>query len=424
MKKVNLNRRSVIAGMTASALAMPVVLRHGLAGAQGAPIKIGLVTPKTGPLAFFGAPDDFIIQSYADLFSKGVETSDGRRPIEVLVRDSQSSSSRASDVAADLILRDEVSLLLSAGGPDTVNPVADQAEINGVPSLSTASPWQPFIMGRGSNPKEGFDYTYLFGFGIEDAIAAYLSIFNSIDTNKKVGVLFPNDADGNAWGSEEFGFPPALRAAGFEVVDPGFFQPLSDDFSAQINAFKSAGVDIVMGTMIPPDFLSFWGQAAQQGFKPKVATIGKSLLLPNVPKVLGAGGNGLTTELAWHPSFPFQSASTGQSGADIVKAWQAQSDAPWVQTIGLKHALFDLAYDVLGRAGKPEDADAVVAAIKDKPIETTIGVADWGKSPIANVCKSQVLGGQWVLKEENFTLEVISSPDGSPVKPTAKMIAL
>ena len=34
--------------------------------------------------------------------------------------------------------------------------------------------------------------------------------------------------------------------------------------------------------MIPPDFATFWSQAAQQGFKPKIVTIGKALLFPSV----------------------------------------------------------------------------------------------------------------------------------------------
>ena len=39
--------------------------------------------------------------------------------------------------------------------------------------------------------------------------------------------------------------------------------------------------------MIPPDFGTFWAQAAQQGFNPKVATIGKALLFPSAIEALG-----------------------------------------------------------------------------------------------------------------------------------------
>ena len=72
--------------------------------------------------------------------------------------------------------------------------------------------------------------------------------------------------------------------------------------------------------MIPPDFATFWGQAAQQGFKPKVVTIGKALLFPSVISSLGARGNGLSTEIWWTPNHPFKSGLTGQSARELTDA--------------------------------------------------------------------------------------------------------
>lgn len=411
---MTIKRRTMLAG-AAAGLVAPALLKTGAAFAKGAPIRVGLVTPKTGPLAFFAAPDDFVLSQFADALSQGV----GGRAIEIIVKDSQSNPNRAAEVTADLILDDKVSLLLSAGGPANVLPVADLAELNGVPSLSTACPWQPFVMGRGSTPDVGFDMTYLFGFGLEDAIGAYLALWEGQETNKKVGIVLANDPDGNAWGDDKFGFPPALRAAGYEVIDPGRHQPLSDDFSSYISAFKKAGVEIVMGTMIPPDLITFWTQAQQQGFKPKIATIGKSLLMPTVPTNMGKAADRLSTELAWHPAFPYVSAATGQSAKDIAEKWQAITGAPWIQTIGLKHALIELAIDVLRRADGETDPDAVVSAIKATDVATTLGQANWGNSPIANVAKSKVLGGQWHLRDAGFELEIAANP-GAPEVPVTQ----
>jgi branched-chain amino acid transport system substrate-binding protein len=95
-------------------------------------------------------------------------------------------------------------------------------------------------------------------------------------------------------GSAEFGFPPTK--AGFELTDTGRFQPFTDDFSAQISAFKQAEVEIVTGNLTLPDFATFWAQAAQQGFKPKIVTIGKALLFPSSIATLGERGDGLSTE--------------------------------------------------------------------------------------------------------------------------------
>lgn len=410
-----LNRRTFL-GTTGAALAVPALLPTVLRAAD-APIRVGLVTPTTGPLAFFAEPDDIVLAQFAEVLAQGANG----RPIEIIVKDSQSSANRAAEVASELILRDEVSLILSAGGPDTVNPVADQCELNGVPSLSTACPWQPFVMGRGSNPGQGFEMTYLFAFGLEDVIAAYLKLWDGVVTNRKVGLLLANDADGNAWGDAQFGFPPALNQAGYDVIDPGRYTPMTDDFSTIIGQFQSAGVDIVMGTMIPPEFLTYWTQSHQQGLQPKVTTIGKSLLLPSILEAAGDSGEGLSCELGWHPAFPFTSASTGQSAAQIAEAWQAATGRPWVQTLGMKHALLDLAVDVLKRASAPEDAASVIAAIRETRCETTLGIADWNASTIANVAKSAMMGGQWHHGADGWTIEIAANPTDLPVPVTRPM---
>ena len=397
-------RKLLISG--GAALAAPMILRPGRAKAAGEALRVGLVTPSTGPLAFFGEPDAFVLRHFQAALAEGA----GGRPVEIILKDSQSNPNRAAEVASELILQDEVVLLLSAGGPDTVLPVADQAEINGTPSLSTSCPWQPFVMGRGSTPDKGFDSTFLFAFGLEDVIAAYLKLWESLPSNRKVGLLLPNDADGNAWGDARFGFPPALKAAGYEVVDPGRYQPMSDDFSAQIAAFRNAGVEIVMGSMIPPDFTTFRTQAAQQSLQPKVATIGKALLLPNVLQGIGKAASGLTTELAWHPDLPFTSTATGESGRAIAEAWTAETGKPWIQTLGLKHGLLDIGLAALRGAEDASDPESIITAIRAMDVETTMGRANFAASPIANVTKSVMLGGQWWQSDTGFNLEIAANP--------------
>src|SRR5215470_3882510 len=277
----HISRRTLVrAGL--GALAAPAVLRVIAANAQSRVIKIGHVSPRTGPLAGFGEADGFILDQVRALLASGI-TSGGRTyPVQIISKDSQSSGNRAAEVASELILGDKVDLLVAASTPDTTNPVADQAEVNEVPCVTTDCPWQPYFFGRNGDPKKGFTWTYHFFWGLEDVIAAFLALWGSAPSNKVIGGLFPNDADGNAWGDPQIGFPPALQKAGFKLIDPGRYQPVSSDFTSQISAFKSAGAEIVTGNMIPPDFATFWSQAAQQGFRPKIVTIGKALLFPSV----------------------------------------------------------------------------------------------------------------------------------------------
>ena len=387
-------RRQVLGGLAAG-VAAPAILTSTRAYAQSPTIKVGFVTPSTGPLAGFAEADDHILEGLRAHFAGGIQNNGKSYNIEIIKKDSQSNPNRAAEVAAELILSDEVDIITAAATPDTTNPVADQAEINEIPCITTDAPWQPYFFGRGGNPAEGFAYTYHFFWGLEDVIANFTGLWNDSGVAKKVGGLFPNDADGNAWGDPELGLPTPLAAQGFELTDPGRFQPLTDDFSNYISAFKDAGCEIVTGVMIPPDFGTFWSQAAQQGFQPKVATIGKALLFPSAIAALGDRGIGLTTEIWWSPNHPFTSSLTGMSAGDLASGYSGATGRPWTQPIGFKHALFEVVADVIGRAADLDDAEAVTAAIRETNISTIVGDVNWSTGPVPNVSKTPLVSGQW-----------------------------
>ncbi|MGY2491327.1 hypothetical protein [Cupriavidus sp. CP313] len=138
-------------------------------------------------------------------------------PVSILVKDSQSNPNPAGEVASDLILKDKVDIMLVSGSPETANPVCDACELNETPCVSTVVPWQPWFFGRKGDPKKGFNFTYHFFWGLEDVISVYTAMWQSVQTNKTVGGLFPNDGDGNAWGDAKLGFPPVLTQKGFTL---------------------------------------------------------------------------------------------------------------------------------------------------------------------------------------------------------------
>jgi branched-chain amino acid transport system substrate-binding protein len=388
------------------ALAAPAILNVIPVNAQSRVIKIGHVSPRTGPIAPFGEADPYILDQIQKLVEKGVSNSGRTYPVQIISKDSQSSTSRASEVAAELILRDKVDLIVAASTPDTTNPVADQAEVNEIPCVTTDCPWQPYFFGRKGDPAKGFNWTYHFFWGLEDVIGAFLALWNGAPTNKVVGGLFPNDADGNAWGDAERGLPKPLAAAGYRLIDPGRYQPVNNDFTSQISAFKSAGAEIVTGNMIPPDFATFWSQAAQQGFRPKIVTIGKALLFPSVINSLGARGNGLTTEIWWTPNHPFKSELTGQSARELTDAYTRATQRPWTQPIGFKHALFEVSIDVLKRARNLDDPKSILEAITATNYNSIVGPVRWAGGPVKNVSKTPLVSGQWQRKGNAFDLVI------------------
>jgi len=378
----------------------------GGGGSAGRTIKLGYVSPKTGPLAGFGEADDFILGGARTAFKDGLKIGDKSYPIDIKVKDSQSDPNRAAQVATELINTDQVDVMLVASTPETTNPVADQCEANGVPCISTVAPWQPWFFGRKGDPAKPFKWTYHFFWGLEDIIAVFEDMWGQVPNDKVVGALWPNDGDGNAWGDPKQGFPPALKSQGYKIVDPGRYQNQTDDFSSQISKFKDAKADIVTGVPIPPDFTNFWKQASQQGFKPKIASVGKALLFPSSVEALGDIGNGLSSEVWWTPSHPFKSSLTGATAKQLADEYTTQTSKQWTQPIGFVHALFEVAADAIKRAGNVDDKQALADAIKATNLDTIVGKLAWSGQPVPNVAKTPLVGGQW-RKGSNYPYELV-----------------
>lgn len=414
------SRRSFLTGATA-AMASPALLSATRAYAQTPTLRIGHVSPRTGPLAGFAEADGYVLAGIEKAFAGGIENNGKNWNVEIISKDSQSNPNRAAEVAADLILGDEVDIIVAASTPDTVNPVADQAEVNEVPCITTDCPWQPYFFGRNGVPGEGFEWTYHFFWGLEDVIGAFLDMWGQSGVAKSVGGLFPNDADGNAWGHPELGLPTPLAEAGYALTDPGRYQPLSDDFSNYISAFKDAGCEIVTGNMIAPDFATFWSQAAQQGFNPKIVTIGKALLFPSVIESLGSRGDGLSSEVWWSPNHPFSSSLTGASSKALAEGYTAASNRPWTQPIGFKHALFEVVADVVKRAEDLEDPEAIVSAIAGSNLDTIVGNVNWASGPINNVTKTPLVAGQWQKEGDAFDLKIVANTAAPDIPLTGEL---
>ena len=380
-------------------------------------IKFGYVSPQTGPLAPFAEADNYILTAVREKLKDGIQIGNRRYPVEIIVKDSQSNPNRAAEVASDLILSDEIDLMLVSSTPETTNPVSDQCEINEVPCISTVAPWQAWMFPRGSNPDTGFEWTYHFFWGLEDVIGAYTGMWESLETNKVVAGLFPNDGDGNAWGDKKVGFPPVLEQKGFQLIDPGRFQNLTDDFSAQISAFRKGEAEILTGVVIPPDFTTFWSQAKQQGYAPKVASVGKGLLFPSAVEALGDVAHNLSTEVWWSPNHPFSSSLTGQSSHDVATGYMQATGKQWTQPIGFVHALFELAVDIMQRVDALGEAEAVRDSLLATDLNTIVGNVNWKNSPIKNIAKTPVVGGQWRLGGDFKYDMVITNNQSAPVIP-------
>ena len=393
-------------GAAALLTACPAMLTK-YARAQSRVIKIGLVSPETGPLAPFAEPDNFVVERFRKIVANGITVAGKNYPVQIIVKDSRSDPNRAAELASELIKSDKVDLITAAATGDTVNPVADQAEINGVPCVSTDCPWQVYFFGRGGKPDKGFQWTYHFFWGVEDLIDCYVDMWKSLPTNKVVGALWPNDGEGIAFSDAQRGFPPVLKANGFTVVDPGRFSSNITDYSSQIAALKRANCEIMTGVLPPPAFSTFWSQAAQQGYKPKIATPAKAILFPAAVNAIGDRALGLTTEVWWSPGHPFKSSLTGQTAAQLCAEYEKTTGKQWSPPLGMKHALFEVALDVFKRTKNLDSRESILEAIRTTNYDSVFCHVQWTGNPVKNVCKSPMVGGQWVRGTGKFKYNLL-----------------
>ena len=412
-ERVDQQRRKVIKLMGAAgagAIASPWMFQSSRAASKT--IKIGMVTPETGPIAAFGEPSQWVAAGVRKQVADGITVAGQKYNVEIITKDSQSNPNRASEVTAQLINNDKVDIMTGSSTSDTVNPVSDQCELAGVPCITSDDPWQAWFFPRKGDPKKGFEWTYHFFWGFDMIGNTFVDMWETLPTNKVVATLFTNDPDGIGASDKERGLPTLFRSKGYNVHELGLYPPLSDDFSSQIAEMKKANADIVCGIFNPPQFATFWTQCAQQGFKPKIVTPPKAVLFPTAVEALGDRGAGISTEVWWSHHHPFKSGLTGETAQQYCDAYEKATGKQWTQPLGFKLANLEVAIDVLKRAKKLEPT-AIRDAIAQTDYHSIVGPLTWKGgplNPVPNVCITPLVGGQWKKgKKFKYDLEIVSN---------------
>ena len=171
-------------------------------------------------MAGFAEADDYMIGIIRDRIKDGLTINGTKYQIEIITKDSQTDESRTAEVASELVLGDKVDIITACSGSIDCNPVANVAELNGVPCVTADDPWESYYYGR-NPPKEGFEWTYHFFWGLAEVLQSFIGLWDTQKTNKVVGTLFNTALDDNSWHDA---FIPAIKAAGYTVVDPGQFR--------------------------------------------------------------------------------------------------------------------------------------------------------------------------------------------------------
>jgi len=382
-------------------------------------IVIGFIHPLTGDLGDFGTSDNWIVSTIqaTSQYKNGFKVGGKTYPVTIKSYDTQSDPTKAGQLASQAILTDKVDLILTSSTPETVNPVATVAEKLGCPTICGNVPWQAWYANLGGNPTPGkstFKPTWvtMYFLGVNDLCNAFIPMWNRIhtqlSTDKVVACMFPNDSDGNAFRAA---WPLFAGPAGYTLVDPPPYTDGQTNFSSFISLFKSKNCEFFTNVQLPPDFNVFWKQAAQQGYKPKLATVAKVLLFPGDVAALGSLVNNVATDAWWTPNMPWKSSLTGQTCAQIAAAYTAATGSQWVQSLS-NYSLFEVAYAAMTSVNNPHDKAEVAAALFKVNIEGVAGQLNWtsSKNPAPGVVDTPCVGVQWKPNSKyGWSMEVVDN---------------
>src|ERR1039457_465896 len=406
----SISRRGLLraAGAGAAVMGTGGLLQACSSGIKGASsgsgstkaITIGWIHPLTGDLAGFGAPDNWVISRIKQTtpYKNGFKCGGKTYSVTIKSYDSQSSVTRAGDLAKTAILSDGVNLLLASSTPETVNSVASQAESLGTPLICANIPGESWYVNLGGNPQKPTlrpKYVVMYFLGAEHLIKCFIPMWDRIHaqlhTDKVVAAAFPNVWGGNAFRAV---FPPIAKAAGYTFDMSSAYPDGTTNYSSMISAFKAANADFFTNVPLPPDFATMWKQSVQQGFKPKLATVAKVLLFPTDAYALGTLVDNVATDAWWAPTLPWKSSFTGEDCQQMANEFEATTHGQWNSNIS-NYSLFEAAHAALTSVSDPHDKAEVADAIHKGNIQALAGPLNFPSGPAPGVAIPPPVGVQW-----------------------------
>ncbi len=376
-------------------------------------ITIGWIHPLTGALAGFGAADNFVMSKIQQNtpYKSGFKIGGKTYSVSIKSYDTESSPTKAGQLAQQAINADKVDMLLASSTPETVNAVSSTAETLGTPLVCANIPWESWYLnlfpkGNPQHATEKAKYVVMYFLGAEHLVECFIPMWNRIhgqlSTDKVVAAAFPNDSDGNAFRAV---FPPIAKGAGYTIDLSAAYTDGTTNYSSMISAFKSAKADFFTNVPLPPDFATMWKQSIQQGFKPKLATVAKVLLFPTDAYALGSLVENVATDTWWVPSMPWTSSFTGESCQQIANAYESAGGGQWNANLS-NYSLFEVAHAAFTAVNNPHDKGEVADAIHNVNINGLAGPLNFAssKAPAPGVAITPPVGIQW-QKGTKYQLE-------------------
>lgn len=229
-------RRNFLLATTTCAIALTPIYTTVAHAADKKPIKVGVSISLTSDFAISGLQQKAGIEMAVDEINRagGVPGKGGNRPIELVYGDNAMSPTTAVNALNRILSDDPVAVLLSIRGTHVLPqlPLLQRAKVAGLT-----------ISGTKKITEQGNDY--IFRFYPNDGVTKPILTRFVVEKlgKKKIGV-FHSAEDYGSSGRDEI--VKTLKELKLEPVAVESHQPTDKDFTAQLQAFKAAGAEIIL----------------------------------------------------------------------------------------------------------------------------------------------------------------------------------
>ncbi|MEU2562102.1 ABC transporter substrate-binding protein [Streptomyces longispororuber] len=384
-------------------------------------LRVGVVAPLTGRLAPLGAPLSYVLRALAPRLGR-VRNGARSYAVRVAVRDGRSDPQAARRAVRDLAEGERAHLVLTMAGTQVLPAVTAACEELGVPCVSTTFPWQAYLHTRGASARDRFRWTYHFAWGLDDIAAVFADLWEQLGGPRTVGCLWNDGLQGQLLRDERHGFVPVASERGHTLVDPGGYREGTDPFDAHVAALRARGAELVTSAATATDLARFHRRAREGGPPPRLITCSRWLTYPHTHTTRAEdvhaelGDARVATLVYWSPDHPYRSGLDGTTCAELARGYQQATGSPWLQPLGLAHALVEVAHHALTTAADPTDRAALAQALAGARVATVAGTLDWTAGPSPAIARLPLVGGQWHPGPRGPRLAVVTNT-GSPAVP-------
>ena len=261
--EVRIGRRQLLqtVALGGAGLAASILTRTSAAvGAPtGTPIKIGTIHDLTGAFAVYNeATRDIVEIAVEEINARGGVLG---RPVEVLIRDSQSSIDKYAEFANELVLGEEVAMLEGGGSSasrEVIRPVIDlnDGPVYFYPAQYEGGVCDKFVFCSGEVPTQQIGSAL-----VPYAMEHFGRTFYTVAADYNFGHI------SSIWVTK------FVEEQGGKVIATEFFPLDQTDFGAAINRIQAARPEIIFSLLVGNNHLGFHRQFAAAGLVDKIPIV-------------------------------------------------------------------------------------------------------------------------------------------------------